>query len=50
MASAIDADEAFKYIMLVLKHTEMPKPNYPAIAQEAGINTPSNAYVKAMFE
>ena len=45
MAPPVDVDEALKYIMLILKHTEMPKPNYPAVAEEAGINTPANAQV-----
>ena len=44
MASSTDA-EKLAYVMVILKNTEMPKPDYAAAAVEAGINNANNAYV-----
>ncbi len=44
MGSQTDA-EKLAYVMVILKNTEMPKPDYSAVAVEAGINNANNAYV-----
>ena len=36
-------DDKISYILTVLKHVVLPKPDYNAIAVEAGINTGQNA-------
>ena len=38
-------EEQLAYVMIVLKHCELPQPKYKAIAEEAGINNSNNAYV-----
>jgi hypothetical protein len=44
MATAT-SDEKLAYVMAVLAHTDTPKPDWTVIANAAGINTASNAYV-----
>ncbi|OCT48729.1 hypothetical protein CLCR_05237 [Cladophialophora carrionii] len=36
-------DDKIAYILTVLKHTTLPKPDYTAVAVESGINTAQNA-------
>ncbi|KAJ9494459.1 hypothetical protein LTR99_010777 [Exophiala xenobiotica] len=39
-------EEKLTYIMTVLKNTELPKPDYHAVAQEAGARDPNSAQKK----
>jgi len=39
-------EEKLSYIMTVLKNTEMPKPDYHAVAREAGVRDPNTAQKK----
>jgi len=42
MANAT-AEEKLTYVLNVLMHTEMPKPDYHAVAQDNGITSANNA-------
>ncbi|KAJ9606417.1 hypothetical protein H2200_009378 [Cladophialophora chaetospira] len=39
-------EETLSYLMIVLKHTNMPKPDWPSIAAEGGISRADNAQTK----
>jgi hypothetical protein len=43
MAPSNTAEDALKYVMLILKNTDMSKPNYGEVAKEGGINNANNA-------
>ncbi|KAK4941994.1 hypothetical protein LTR10_018175 [Elasticomyces elasticus] len=45
MANAT-AEEKLSYVLNVLMHTEMPKPDYHAVAQDNGITSANNAQKK----
>lgn len=36
-------EEQLKYVLTVLKHTELPQPNYHGVAEETGAANANNA-------
>ena len=42
---AVVQDEAIRYCLLVMKHSTELKPNYHAVAAEAGLSNANTAYV-----
>lgn len=49
MAPSTNAESTFEYILLVLKHTDLPRSDWAAVAVESSLSNANKAYVFLLF-
>jgi hypothetical protein len=45
MAPPVEIDANVKFLLTIMEHTELPKPDYAGVAEAVGINNAMNAQV-----